>query len=80
MRRHVRVVTFTGRCWHKDLLAGKREPTESSVLAMVSSQMGAGSWIAPPLDALATGVGRGQRRLVGGNLALIAALTGTRND
>ncbi len=82
MQRHVGFVTFHGPMLAQDLLAGKREPTESSVLAMVSGQMGAGSWIAPPLDALATelvsGVASG--RLVGGNLALIAALTGTRND
>ncbi|MGE8620364.1 MAG: S66 peptidase family protein, partial [Achromobacter spanius] len=82
MQRHVGFVTFHGPMLAQDLLAGKREPTESSVLAMVSGQIGPGAWIAPPPDALATelvsGVASG--RLVGGNLALIAALIGTRND
>ncbi len=82
IQRHAGFVTFHGPMLAQDLLAGKREPTESNLWAMVSGQMGPGSWIAPPQDALPTelvpGVASG--RLVGGNLALIAALTGTRND
>ncbi|CAB3627448.1 LD-carboxypeptidase [Achromobacter marplatensis] len=82
LQRHAGFVTFHGPMLGQDLLAGKREPTESSLLAMVTGQMGNGAWIAPPQDALATelvpGVASG--RLIGGNLALIAALTGTRNE
>ncbi len=81
IQRHAGFVTFHGPMLAQDLLAGKREPTESALLAMVGGQMGPGSWITPPLDAQATelvpGVASG--RLIGGNLALIAALTGTRN-
>ncbi|WP_195832274.1 LD-carboxypeptidase, partial [Bordetella pertussis] len=63
-----------------DLLAGRQAPTEQALLDMVSGRLGAGSWIAAPpqarLATLASGVATG--RLIGGNLALLAALTGTR--
>lgn len=82
IQRHAGFVTFHGPMLAQDLLAGKREPTESSLLAMVSGQLGKGAWIMPPMDALPTelvpGVASG--RLIGGNLALIAALMGTPNE
>lgn len=82
MQRHAGFVTFHGPMLAQDLLAGKREPTESSLLAMVGGQMGQGAWITPPIDAQATellpGVASG--RLIGGNLALIAALIGTPHE
>jgi muramoyltetrapeptide carboxypeptidase len=66
----------------QDMLAGKRQPTESHLLAMVGGQVGQGAWIAPPLDATATELvpGAATGRLVGGNLALIAALIGSPNE
>ncbi|MEN4918963.1 LD-carboxypeptidase [Achromobacter spanius] len=82
MQRHAGFVTFHGPMLAQDLLAGKREPTESHLLAMVGGQVGQGAWIeAPPQSRpveLVAGTASG--RLVGGNLALIAALTGTPNE
>lgn len=82
MQRHAGFVTFHGPMLAQDLLAGKRAPTESSLLAMVMGQLGQGAWIAPPMDALPTELvpGAASGRLIGGNLALIAALMGTRNE
>jgi len=82
LQRHAGFVTFHGPMLAQDLLAGKREPTESALIAMVTGQMGQGAWITPPMDALPTelvpGVASG--RLIGGNLALIAALIGGPHD
>ena len=82
LQRHAGFVTFHGPMLAQDLLAGKREPTESALFAMVTGQMGKGAWITPPMNSLPTelvpGVASG--RLIGGNLALIGALIGTRND
>ncbi|EHK65438.1 LD-carboxypeptidase family protein [Achromobacter arsenitoxydans SY8] len=82
MQRHAGFVTFHGPMLAQDLLAGKREPTESHLLAMVGGQVGQGAWIEPPPLSrpveLVAGTASG--RLVGGNLALIAALTGTPNE
>ncbi|MNS92117.1 putative murein peptide carboxypeptidase [compost metagenome] len=82
MQRHAGFVTFHGPMLAQDLLAGKREPTESHLLAMIGGQIGQGAWIQPPPGAqpveLVAGTASG--RLVGGNLALIAALTGSRNE
>jgi len=82
LQRHAGFVTFHGPMLAQDLLAGKREPTESALFAMVTGQMGQGAWITPPMDArpteLVPGVASG--RLIGGNLALIAALIGGPHD
>ncbi|WP_254598911.1 S66 peptidase family protein, partial [Achromobacter denitrificans] len=82
MQRHAGFVTFHGPMLAQDLLAGKREPTESHLLAMIGGQVGQGAWIEPPLDAIATELipGTATGRLVGGNLALIAALIGSPNE
>jgi len=82
MQRHAGFVTFHGPMLAQDLLPGKEEPTASHVLAMVGGQIGQGAWIdAPPASnpvVLAPGVASG--RLVGGNLALIAAMIGSRHE
>lgn len=82
IQRHAGFVTFHGPMLAQDLLAGKREPTASHVLAMVGGQLGPGAWIdAPPGSnpvVLAPGTASG--RLVGGNLALIAAMIGSRHE
>jgi muramoyltetrapeptide carboxypeptidase len=82
MQRHAGFVTFHGPMLAQDLLAGKREPTESHLLAMVGGQVGQGAWIDPPPDASATELvpGTATGRLIGGNLALIAALIGSPNE
>ncbi|MFD4836598.1 LD-carboxypeptidase [Achromobacter sp. NPDC058515] len=82
MQRHAGFVTFHGPMLAQDLVAGKREPTESHLLAMISGQVGQGAWIDPPPDARPTELvaGTASGRLVGGNLALIAALTGSPNE
>lgn len=80
IQRYAGFVTFHGPMLAQDLLAGRQAPTEQALLDMVSGRVGAGSWIvAPPqarLATLASGVATG--RLIGGNLALLAALAGTR--
>ncbi|WP_092576295.1 LD-carboxypeptidase [Achromobacter sp. NFACC18-2] len=82
MQRHAGFVTFHGPMLAQDLLAGKREPTESHVLAMIGGQIGEGAWIQAPPDSWPVEVvaGTASGRLVGGNLALIAALTGSRHE
>ncbi|CUJ02451.1 S66 peptidase family protein [Achromobacter ruhlandii] len=82
IQRHAGFVTFHGPMLAQDLLAGKQEPTASHVLAMVGGQIGQGVWIDAPPDSnpvvLAPGSASG--RLVGGNLALIAAMIGSRHE
>lgn len=82
MQRHAGFVTFHGPMLAQDLLAGKREPTESHLLAMIGGQIGEGAWIQAPPDSWPVEVvaGTASGRLVGGNLALIAALTGSRHE
>lgn len=82
MQRHAGFVTFHGPMLAQDLLAGKQEPTASHVLAMVGGQIGAGAWIdAPPgSNPVVLAPGSASGRLVGGNLALIAAMIGSRHD
>ncbi|MNK20519.1 putative murein peptide carboxypeptidase [compost metagenome] len=79
MQRQAGFVTFHGPMLAQDLLAGKREPTESHLLAMIGGQFGQGAWIEPPFGARPVELvpGGASGRLVGGNLALIAALTGS---
>lgn len=82
IQRHAGFVTFHGPMLAQDLVAGKQEPTASHVLAMVGGQFGQGAWIDAPPESnpvvLAPGVASG--RLVGGNLALIAAMIGSRHE
>ncbi|WP_447919813.1 S66 peptidase family protein [Achromobacter aegrifaciens] len=82
MQRHAGFVTFHGPMLAQDLLAGKREPTESHVLAMITGQVGQGAWITPPPYATATELipGTATGRLIGGNLALIGALIGSDSE
>ena len=82
MQRHAGFVTFHGPMLAQDMVAGKREPTESHLLAMIGGQIGQGAWIQPPPDTRAVELvgGTASGRLVGGNLALIAALIGSRHD
>lgn len=82
MQRHAGFVTFHGPMLAQDLVAGKREPTESHLLAMLGGQIGQGAWIQPPPDTRAVELvaGTASGRLVGGNLALIAALIGSRHE
>lgn len=82
IQRHAGFVTFHGPMLAQDLVAGKQEPTASHVLAMVGGQIGQGGWIDAPPESnpvvLAPGVASG--RLVGGNLALVAAMIGSRHE
>lgn len=82
MQRHAGFVTFHGPMLAQDLVAGKREPTESHLLAMITGQIGQGAWIQPPPDTRAVELvaGTASGRLVGGNLALIAALIGSPHE
>ncbi len=82
MQRHAGFVTFHGPMLAQDLLAGKREPTESHLLSMITGQLGQGAWIMPPPYATATELisGTATGRLIGGNLALIGALMGSDSE
>lgn len=82
MQRRAGFVTFHGPMLAQDLLAGKREPTESNLLSMISGQVGQGAWITPPPYATATELipGTATGRLIGGNLALIGALIGSDSE
>ncbi len=82
MQRRAGFVTFHGPMLAQDLLAGKREPTESHLLSMITGQVGQGTWIAPPPYATATELvpGTATGRLIGGNLALIGALIGSDHE
>lgn len=82
MQRRAGFVTFHGPMLAQDLLAGKREPTESHLLSMISGQVGQGAWITPPPYATATELipGTATGRLIGGNLALIGALIGSDSE
>lgn len=82
IQRHAGFVTFHGPMLAQDLLAGKQEPTASHVLAMVGGQIGQGAWIDAPPDSnpLVLAPGSASGRLVGGNLALIAAMIGSRHE
>ncbi len=82
IQRHAGFVTFHGPMPAQDGLGDAPDAgSEPELWAMLGGQMGQGSWIEPPADsppvALAPGVATG--RLVGGNLALIGALTGSRH-
>lgn len=82
IQRHAGFVTFHGPMLAQDLLAGKQEPTASHVLAMVGGQIGQGAWIDAPPDSnpVVLAPGNASGRLVGGNLALIAAMIGSRHE
>lgn len=78
LQRRAGFVTFHGPMLGQDFLLGRQEPTEMLAWAMLMGRMGQGSWITAPasgsLIELSPGVASG--RLIGGNLALIAALMG----
>lgn len=82
IQRHAGFVTFHGPMLAQDLVAGKDEPTESHLLAMLGGQIGEGAWIQPPpyIRPVELVGGTASGRLVGGNLALIAALIGSRHE
>lgn len=75
--RYAGFVTFHGAMLNADLLGGKQEPTQSSLLRMLTGQQGAVLEHPTdyPLTTLAPGSARG--RLLGGNLSMICAAMGT---
>lgn len=77
--RHTGLLAFHGAMLNADLLGAKREPTESSLLAQLSGQLGEGDAIAHPADfalsCIVPGVASG--RLLGGNLSILGATLGT---
>lgn len=77
--RYAGFVTFHGPMLNADLLGGKQKPTESSFFNMLRGQVRAGTVLAHPvaypLTTIEPGVAHG--RLLGGNLAMIAATMGT---
>ncbi|WP_449431000.1 S66 peptidase family protein [Pseudomonas putida] len=77
--RHAGVLAFHGAMLNADLLGGKLEPTESSLLAQLTGQLGAGDEIAHPtgfaLECIVPGVASGP--LLGGNLSMLGATLGT---
>jgi muramoyltetrapeptide carboxypeptidase len=77
--RYAGFVTFHGPMLNADLLGGKQQPTESSLLSMLRGELQAGSVLshprAYPLTTIVPGIARG--RLLGGNLSMIAATLGT---
>ncbi len=79
INRYAGFVTFHGPMLNADLLGGKQAPTESSLLGMLRGDLGTGSVLAHPaafpLTTLEPGIACG--RLLGGNLSMIAAVTGT---
>jgi muramoyltetrapeptide carboxypeptidase len=77
--RYAGFVTFHGPMLNADLLGGKQQPTEFSFFNMLRGQVRAGTVLthpaAYPLTTVQPGVAHG--RLLGGNLAMIAATMGT---
>ncbi|MGO4311153.1 LD-carboxypeptidase [Pseudomonas sp. KB_15] len=77
--RYAGFVTFHGPMLNADLLGGKQQPTEFSFFNMLRGQVRAGTVLAHPvaypLTTIEPGVAHG--RLLGGNLAMIAATMGT---
>lgn len=77
--RYAGFVTFHGPLLNADLLGDKQKPTESSFFNMLRGQVKAGSVLAHPvaypLTTIEPGIAHG--RLLGGNLAMIAATMGT---
>lgn len=80
LAREAGFVTFHGPMLASDLLREPPEPTESLLWSLLQGRLGAGDWLPHPEPAslvpLRGGVAQGP--LVGGNLALISALMGTR--
>ena len=77
--RYAGFVTFHGPLLNADLLGGKQKPTESSFFNLLRGQVKTGSVlthpVAWPLTTIEPGIAHG--RLLGGNLAMIAAMMGT---
>ncbi|MNN10634.1 putative murein peptide carboxypeptidase [compost metagenome] len=77
--RYAGFVTFHGPMLNADLLGDKQKPTEPSFFNMLRGQVRAGTVLAHPvacpLITIEPGVAHG--RLLGGNLAMIAATMGT---
>jgi len=77
--RYAGFVTFHGPLLNADLLGDKEPPTVTSFFAMLRGQMKSGSVLshpaAYPLSTVEPGIAHG--RLLGGNLAMIAATLGT---
>jgi muramoyltetrapeptide carboxypeptidase len=77
--RYAGFVTFHGPLLNADLLGDRQKPTESSFFNMLRGQVKAGSVLAHPvaypLTTIEPGIAHG--RLLGGNLAMIAATMGT---
>lgn len=77
--RNTGLITFHGAMLNADLLGAKQQPTESSLVAQLMGQVGAGDAIAHPADfalsCVVPGVASG--RLLGGNLSMLGATLGT---
>jgi muramoyltetrapeptide carboxypeptidase len=77
--RYAGFVTFHGPLLNADLLGDRQKPTESSFFNMLRGQVKAGSVLTHPvtypLTTIEPGIAHG--RLLGGNLAMIAAIMGT---
>ncbi|UVL99033.1 LD-carboxypeptidase [Pseudomonas atacamensis] len=77
--RYAGFVTFHGPLLNADLLGDKEPPTVTSFFAMLRGQLKSGSVLshpaAYPLSTVEPGIAHG--RLLGGNLAMIAATLGT---
>ncbi|WP_312932806.1 LD-carboxypeptidase [Pseudomonas sp.] len=79
LQRHAGLITFHGGMLNADLLGGKAEPTESSLLQQLSGQVGEGAQIAHPAAWPLTQVcpGAASGVLLGGNLSMLGATMGT---
>lgn len=73
-------VTFHGPMLASEVLTERKPPTETSLRRLVRGQFKAGAELAHPSAWPLVSVGHGisQGRLMGGNLAMICALQGTR--
>jgi muramoyltetrapeptide carboxypeptidase len=79
LNRYAGFVTFHGPMLVSDLAAGKQEPTESALFAMLEGRLGRGALLtqpaAYPLATLNGGSASG--RLAGGNLSMLCATLDT---
>ena len=79
LNRYAGFVTFHGPMLVSDLAAGKQEPTESALFAMLEGRLGRGALLtqpaAYPLATLNGGSASG--RLTGGNLSMLCATLDT---
>ncbi|WP_410481065.1 LD-carboxypeptidase [Pseudomonas plecoglossicida] len=77
--RQTGLITFHGGMLNADLLGGKLQPTEASLLAQLGGQVRAGEPIMHPADFALSSVlpGVASGPLLGGNLSMLGATLGT---